>query len=121
MFIKTNSSWLIFESIKALGIKNSMLFDLGFAKNTILSSFFFFFLIFDLYFLIPAVITQIFDLISEIVIPIGIPTKEGKTEMEAHPVTAEIKTSKCSISLKTLQTFLCFLLINSFWFISSVK
>ena len=31
-----------------------------------------------LYFLIPAVIAQIFNLIAELVIPIGIPIKEGK-------------------------------------------
>ena len=63
-----------------------MLFDLDFANN--------------------AVITQIFDLIAEIVIPIGIPTKEAKAEIEAHPVTAEIKISKYSILQKTpIQSF----------------
>ena len=46
------------ESIKALGIKTSMVFHLVFASNTMPSCFFFFFLIIDLYFLIPAVITQ---------------------------------------------------------------
>ena len=46
-FIKTNSSWLITDSIKALEIKTSMLFNLDFANNTILSCFFFFFLIID--------------------------------------------------------------------------
>ena len=49
----------IFESIKALEIKTSMLFNLNLANNTILSCFFFFFLIIDLYFLIPAVIAQV--------------------------------------------------------------
>ena len=63
-----------------------MLFNLDFANNTILSCFFFFFLIIDLYFLIPAVITQIFNPIVELAIPIGIPTKEAKAEMETHPV-----------------------------------
>ena len=33
-FIKTNSSWPIFESIKALQFKTSMLFNLDFASNT---------------------------------------------------------------------------------------
>ena len=47
LFIKTNSSWLITESIKTLEIKTSMLFNLDFANNTILSCFFFFFLITD--------------------------------------------------------------------------
>ena len=64
---------------------------------TIYHAFFFFFLIIDLYILIPAVVTQIFNPIAELVIPIGIPTKEAKTEMETHPVTAEISISKCSM------------------------
>ena len=74
-----------------------MLFNLDFANNTILSCFFFFFLIIDLYFLIPAVITQIFNPIVELAIPIGIPTKEAKAEMETHPVIVEPKIRKCSI------------------------
>ena len=57
-----------------------MLFNLDFANNTILSCFFFFFLIIDLYFLIPAVIAQIFNPIAELVIPIVIPAKEAKTD-----------------------------------------
>ena len=73
-----------------------MLFNLDFANNTILSCFFFFFLIIDLYFLIPAVITQIFNPIAELVIPIGVPTQVAKTEMETHPISVEIKISKCS-------------------------
>ena len=42
----------------------------------------FLFLIIDLYFLIAAVITQIFNPTSELVIPIGTPTKEAKAEMK---------------------------------------
>ena len=87
----------MFESIKALEIKTSMLFNLDFANKTILSWFFFFFLIIDLQFLIPAVTAQIFDSPVELVIPIGIPTKEAKAEMEAHPVVVEITISKWSI------------------------
>ena len=45
--------------IKALEIKTPTLFNLDFANNTILSCFFFFFLIIDLYTLVPAAITQI--------------------------------------------------------------
>ena len=74
-----------------------MLFNLDFAKNTILSSFFFFFSIIDLRFLIPALIRQIFHPIEELVISIGIPTREAKTETEIHPVTVEAKERKCSI------------------------
>ena len=58
---------------------------------------FLFFLIIDLYFLMPAVIPHIFNHIAELLIPIGIPTKEAKTEMEMHLVTVKIKITKCSI------------------------
>ena len=74
-----------------------MLFNSDFANKNILSCFFFFFLIIGLYFLIPAVVTQIFNPIEEFVIPIGIPTKDAKEEMESHPLNVEIKISKCSI------------------------
>ena len=97
LFIKTNSPWVIFESIKALEIKISMSFNLDFASNTILSCFFFFFLISDWCLLIPAVITLIFNLPAELVIHIAIPTKEAKAEMETHPATIEFKISTCSI------------------------
>ena len=49
-----------------------MLFNLDLAKNTILSCFFFSFLIMDLYFLIPEAIAQIFNPMEELVISIGI-------------------------------------------------
>ena len=70
-----------------------MLFNLDFANDIILSCFFYI----DLYFLIPVVVTQFFYTTAELVIPIGIPTKEGKAEMETHPVIVEIKISECSI------------------------
>ena len=54
--------------MKALEMKTSMLFNLVFAYNTILC-FFFFFLIIDLYFLIPAVTAQIFNPIAKLIIP----------------------------------------------------
>ena len=69
-------------SIKDLEIKTSKLFTLHFANNIILSCFFFFSLIIDLYFLIPAVIAQILH-----IIPIKIPRKVTKTEIDVHPVT----------------------------------
>ena len=59
-----------------------MLFNLDFASNTILSCFFFLFLIIDLYFLIPAFIAQIFNPIAELVIPIGIPNKKQKQKLK---------------------------------------
>ena len=57
--------------------------------------FLFFFLIIDLYSLIPAVIAQIFIVAGELVIPTGIPNKETKAEMEILPVTVKAKISKC--------------------------
>ena len=74
-----------------------MLFNLDFANNTVLSCFFFYFLIIDLYFLILAAITQIFNCIAEIVILIGIPIKEAKVEFEIHSVIVEAKVRICSI------------------------
>ena len=52
-------------------------------------------LITDLYFLIPAIITKVFNPIAELIIPIR--TKETKAEMVMHPVTVELGVSKCSI------------------------
>ena len=49
----------------------------------------------ELYFLIAAAIAQIFNPIAELVMFIGIPNKEAKTEMETHPVfEPKIKCSK---------------------------
>ena len=53
-----------------------------------------FFLIIDLYFLITGVIMQIFNHKDELIIWIGIPTKEETAEMETHPLIVEIKISK---------------------------
>ena len=74
-----------------------MLFNLVFANNTLLSCFFLFFLIIELYFLVPAIIAQIFNPIAELVIPIGIPSDEAKAEIELHPVTTKAKIRKCSV------------------------
>ena len=68
-----------------------MVFDLSVANNTILSCFFPFFLTIDLYYFIPAAITQIFSPIAERVILTGISTKEAKTHIKTHPVIAESK------------------------------
>ena len=65
-----------------------MLFNLDFVNNTILSCFSFFFLIIDLYFLIPQAIVQIFHSVAELVVPIGKPSKEAKAEIRKHPVIA---------------------------------
>ena len=41
--------------------------------------------------------TNVYSNCAELVIPIGIPTKEAKAEMEAHPVIVEASIRKCSI------------------------
>ena len=87
----------MFESIRDLEINTSILFNLDFANGTILSCFFFVFLIIDLYFLIPAVIAQIFNFIADLVTPIGTPIKEAKAEIDTHPVIVKAKIRKCSI------------------------
>ena len=74
-----------------------MLFKLVFVNNTILSSFLFFFLSIDLYFLILAFIAQIFIPTAELAILIVMLTKEAKTKIETHPVTAKAKIKKCLI------------------------
>ena len=74
-----------------------MLFNIEFLSNTILSCFFFIFLIIDQYFLTLATIAQIFNYIAEFVITTGKPNKEAKAEFEIHPVTAEAIMGKRSI------------------------
>ena len=84
----------MFQSIKALEIKTSKVFSLDFANNSLLSCFFFLFLIIDLCLLIPTNVTQMFNPIAELAIPVGVPTKEAKAEMETHPVIEGMETSK---------------------------
>ena len=83
--------------IKAVEIKTYMLFHSDFASNTILSCFYVFFLIIDLYFLLSAAIARSFNLIAELAIPMGIPSEEAKAEIETHPVNVEAKIRQCSI------------------------
>ena len=87
-FTKTNLLWRISESIIALEITISMVFHLVFANNNILSCFYLFFLIIDVYLLVPAVVTKILNPNS---ILIGLPTKEAEAKIETQPVTAETK------------------------------
>ena len=82
--------------VKALDIRTLIVFNLHFPNNTILSCFFFFFLISDIYFLIPAMIAQIFIHTAELVIPTGTPTNEANAEIETQPVTVETKIRKFS-------------------------
>ena len=50
----------------------------------------------DLYFIIPAVIAQIFIHTAELVIPTEIQTNEVDAEIETQPVLVKTKISKCS-------------------------
>ena len=93
-FTETNLSWLIYEAITALKIRTSIAFNLSIPNSTILSCFFFFFVTTDLYFLIPAVIWQIFFPIAELVIPKGIQTYEANADTEIQPISAEARINK---------------------------
>ena len=70
--------------MKALEIKTSTVFNLFSGSNTILSGFFFFFLIIDLYFLITAVTAQISISNAKLVIPERIPTKKQKQKLKCN-------------------------------------
>ena len=73
-----------------------MLFNLDFGNNIVLSCFFSFFLIIELYLLtILTAIAQIFNPTAELVIPIGIPIKEVKAKIEIHLVIVEAIFRKC--------------------------
>ena len=56
-----------------------------------------FFLIIDFCLLISVVIAQMFNLTAELVMPIRIPTKESKAEIETHPVTPEAENPELSV------------------------
>ena len=92
----TNDSWL-YGLIKALETWTSTVFNLSFPNSTIFPCFFFFFFIIDLYFLIPAVNSQIFIPIAELVTPTRTQTNEANVKIETQPLTVEAKISKCSI------------------------
>ena len=89
LFTITNSPCLRYESVRALEINTSTVFNLSLANSTILSYYFVFYvlLIIDLYVLIAAVIAHSFNRIAELVTIIVIPGKEAKAVIEIHPVT----------------------------------
>ena len=55
-----------------------------------------FFSMVDYYFVVPAVIAQIFNPSAELVIPIGTLTNEANTKIVIQPATAETKIRKSS-------------------------
>ena len=61
-----------------------------------LSCFFVFFLMINLYFLIPAINTQIFNPTSDLEISTGALTNEAKAEIKTQPLTTETKIIKYS-------------------------
>ena len=85
-----------------------MLFNLDFDDNSSYHVSFSFFLIIDLYFLIPAAIAQSFNPIAKLVVPIVIPSKEAKTEIEIHPAIAQAKIRKFSIQFRVVKRFCAF-------------
>ena len=71
--------------------------------------------------MIPADITQICIATTELAMPTGIPTKEVKAEVEAHPVTLEANISKCLHNSKSYKPFCASYLLIDFAFISLMK
>ena len=53
-----------------------------------------------------AVISQTFNPIAKLVMPIEIPTKEAKSEIETHLVIVEAKVRKCLMKFRVAQTLL---------------
>ena len=72
-----------------------MVFNLVLGNSTILSRFFLFFLIIDLYFLIPVVNPQFFNPTAALAIAIRIPTNKAKEKTETHPLIAQTKIRNC--------------------------
>ena len=79
---KKDPPWLISKSLKALEIKPSKIFNASFASSRLLSSFFSFVIIIDLYFLFPGSITKKFNSTAELAISISAPTKNTKSKID---------------------------------------
>ena len=102
LFTETKSSWIMFESIKGLENRPSIVFNLSFPYNTILSCFFFFCFIIGLYFeqtAIPAIIEQTFIPTAEFVIPTGTQTNDANAEIETELVIVENKKTSVQNNL----------------------
>ena len=69
---------------------------------------FLFFLIIDLYILIPAAIDLLFSPIAELVIHIRIPNKQAKAEIEIHPEIVEAKQESVQYNLDLYKRFCAF-------------
>ena len=93
ILFETNSSWLIYESIKTLESLTLIISNVSFPGNTMLSCFFFSFLIIYLYFLIPKVVTKIFIPTAELEILTGTQPNEANEEVETLIMEAKISMS----------------------------
>ena len=62
----------------------------------------------ELYFLFPAAIAEMFNPIAELVVPIGIPSKEANVEIEIHPVIGEAKRESVQYNLVLYKPFCTF-------------
>ena len=85
----------MYELIKALKSKTYMLFNLVFANNVILSCFFLFFVIYQLF--NSCSYCTSFNPAAELVIPTEIPIKEAKGEIETRLLNTEVKMSEWSV------------------------
>ena len=65
-------------------------------------------LIIDLYFLLPKIIAKHFNPTKELIMPIGIPTKEAKIENKTHPVIEEANVSRFNITKRLCERFCIF-------------
>ena len=95
LFTEKKLTSITSESVNALEVKAFMVFNLVVGSNTILSRCFLFFLIIDLYFLIPVVNPQIFNPTAALAVAIRIPTDKAKEKTETHSLIAQTKISNC--------------------------
>ena len=116
MFTETNSSELMYESIKTLGSRTSIVLNLAFPSNIILSCLVLLFFIIDLYFLTPVVIAQLLNSTAELAIPIRTPTNQANLEIEIQPLTAEIKTKKMFAVIQSPENFSLLFTLKSLCF-----
>ena len=77
---------------------------------------FFFFLMIDFHFLIPAAISQKFIAIADLAIHTGKPINESNAENETQLLTAEMKIRKFLKKFKALHSFFFFFFFYFFTF-----
>ena len=119
LFIKTNSSWLITESINALEIKASIVINLNFANNTIFSCFFFFF--FNYWLILFNSCSYCKHLWFIFRTCNSYRNTNWKSKSRYWNISSNCRSQNIIQIFRAVHTFLCFLLIKSFWWISSIK